>query len=190
VRIRCGPQGGRAGSSVQELDSLAHRGLVCWRNGPTLTPALGLTSPHSGSGFPEEPGLAEPYLSGKLPPDLGGFRKSGQAFPRLGLGGPRAMDKVAQIFNLLYRRFVIGRASDACCRVERAHPLQNAILRYGRLKIRATLSLALKAVLLGLGSALAVHWRSGECEPPGLRGQRPSRGCPNSTPRARLPRCC
>ena len=54
------------------------------------------------------------------------------------------MDKVAQIFNLPYRRFVIGRVADACWRFERTHPLQNAILRYGRLKICATLSLALK----------------------------------------------
>jgi hypothetical protein len=55
-----------------------------------------------------------------------------------------AVTKVAQIFNLLYRRFVIGKVPDACCRFEHAHGLQNPILRYSRLKICATLSLALR----------------------------------------------
>ena len=57
-----------------------------------------------------------------------------------------AVDKVAQISNLPYRRFVIGRVPNACWRFERTHPLQNAILRYSRLKICATLSLALVQV--------------------------------------------
>ena len=45
---------------------------------------------------------------------------------------------VAQIFNLPYRRFVIGRPADTVWGVEPAHTPQNAILRYGRLKICAT----------------------------------------------------
>ena len=66
------------------------------------------------------------------------------ATPRLPCVVTTAVDKVAQIFNLPYRRFVIGRVADACWRFERTHPLQNAILRYSRLKICATLSLALQ----------------------------------------------
>src|ERR1019366_8415768 len=37
---------------------------------------------------------------------------------------------VAQIFNLLYRRFVIGRPPSICWRAELSHAPQNAILRY------------------------------------------------------------
>ena len=44
----------------------------------------------------------------------------------------------AQIFNLPYRRFVIGRASNDSRALDRADAPQNAILRYGRLKICAT----------------------------------------------------
>jgi hypothetical protein len=39
---------------------------------------------------------------------------------------------VAQIFNLPYRRFVIGRVLDDYRRGEPAQPQQNAILRYAR----------------------------------------------------------
>src|SRR5262245_61051137 len=47
---------------------------------------------------------------------------------------------VAQIFNLLYRRFVIGMASARSSALTFANSLQHAILRYGRLKICATLA--------------------------------------------------
>jgi hydrogenase/urease accessory protein HupE len=47
---------------------------------------------------------------------------------------------VAQICNLLYRRFVIGRASDGSSVLAVADAPQNAILRYGRLQICATQS--------------------------------------------------
>ncbi len=53
---------------------------------------------------------------------------------------PVGCGPVAQIFNLLYRRFVIGRALDTCGRIQPARTLQNAILRYSRLKICATTS--------------------------------------------------
>ena len=46
---------------------------------------------------------------------------------------------VAQICNLLCRRFVIGRASETWSALAFADALQNAILRYGRLRICATL---------------------------------------------------
>jgi hypothetical protein len=46
--------------------------------------------------------------------------------------------KVAQIFNLLYRRFLIDRASDPSSALMVLRPAQNVILRYGRLKICAT----------------------------------------------------
>src|SRR5438309_10394735 len=45
---------------------------------------------------------------------------------------------VAQIFNLLYRRFAIGRALRARARCIVTNGSQNAILRYSRLKICAT----------------------------------------------------
>ena len=45
---------------------------------------------------------------------------------------------VAQIFNLLYRRFVIGKAWKQFEASRIAASPQNAILRYGRLKICAT----------------------------------------------------
>jgi hypothetical protein len=45
---------------------------------------------------------------------------------------------VAQLFNLLYRRFPIGEAFDFPRRVKYLDTQQSAILRYGRLKIRAT----------------------------------------------------
>ena len=51
-----------------------------------------------------------------------------------------AGNHVAQIFNLLYRRFVIGRAPDTWRRAGSEHARQNGILRYGRLKICATTS--------------------------------------------------
>jgi hypothetical protein len=46
---------------------------------------------------------------------------------------------VAQICNLLYLRFVIGSALDGCGRVGLPGALQNAILRYSRLQICATI---------------------------------------------------
>jgi hypothetical protein len=46
---------------------------------------------------------------------------------------------VAQICNLLYRRFLIGRASESSCALAVADVPQNAILRYSRLQICATL---------------------------------------------------
>jgi len=54
---------------------------------------------------------------------------------------PRRDGGVAQIFNLLYRRFAIGKAlkSEA---FRQASGSQNEILRYGRLKICATASSA------------------------------------------------
>src|SRR5262249_17294626 len=45
---------------------------------------------------------------------------------------------VAQICNLLYRRFVIGRASDSPSALALADAPQNPILRYSRLQICAT----------------------------------------------------
>jgi hypothetical protein len=45
---------------------------------------------------------------------------------------------LAQISNLLYRRFVIGRALNSGWRAESAPALQNGILRYSRLEICAT----------------------------------------------------
>ena len=50
----------------------------------------------------------------------------------------RKYSDVAQISNLLYRRFVIGSVSDAGCPIELDHTLQNTILRYSRLQICAT----------------------------------------------------
>jgi len=47
---------------------------------------------------------------------------------------------VAQICNLPYRRFVIGRTSESSNALALADRLQNAILRYGRLQICATLN--------------------------------------------------
>ena len=63
------------------------------------------------------------------------FRKFTNVFAGPARGRPLL---VAQIFNLLYRRFAIGRATDICGRVGPACVRQNAILRYGRLKICAT----------------------------------------------------
>src|SRR6185295_2580505 len=48
---------------------------------------------------------------------------------------------VAQICNLPYRRFVIGRASETSSALELADVPQNAILRYSRLQICATLNI-------------------------------------------------
>src|SRR6185295_2857146 len=48
---------------------------------------------------------------------------------------------VAQICNLPYRRFVIGRASESSSPLALTTVPQNAILRYSRLQIRATASL-------------------------------------------------
>jgi len=48
------------------------------------------------------------------------------------------LEAVAQIFNLPFRRFEIGQASARSCAPELADDPQNAILRYGRLKICAT----------------------------------------------------
>jgi hypothetical protein len=45
---------------------------------------------------------------------------------------------VAQICNLLYRRFIIGSALNGCGRPDLPGTLQNAILRYSRLQICAT----------------------------------------------------
>ena len=45
---------------------------------------------------------------------------------------------VAQICNLPYRRFAIGRASESSSALALADLPQNAILRYGRLQICAT----------------------------------------------------
>ena len=45
---------------------------------------------------------------------------------------------VAQIFNLPYRRFVIGRASDRFHATRSAHVWQSATLRYSRLQVCAT----------------------------------------------------
>src|ERR1041385_2818439 len=50
------------------------------------------------------------------------------------------MSYVARICNLLYRRFVIGKASAISSVHERSGGPQNAILRYGRLQICATLA--------------------------------------------------
>jgi hypothetical protein len=62
------------------------------------------------------------------------FRK----FTNVFVGPARARPAlVAQIFNLLYRRFVIGRAPSIGWRVGPACAQQNAILRYSRLKIGA-----------------------------------------------------
>ncbi|MBI4658259.1 MAG: hypothetical protein HY735_05310 [Verrucomicrobia bacterium] len=47
---------------------------------------------------------------------------------------------VAQIFNLPYRRFAIGRAAENSGALDLADAPQNAILRYGRLQICATSS--------------------------------------------------
>jgi hypothetical protein len=47
---------------------------------------------------------------------------------------------VAQICNLPYRRFVIGRASESSNALALADVQQNAILRYSRLQICATRS--------------------------------------------------
>ncbi|MBI2946846.1 MAG: hypothetical protein HYY23_04315 [Verrucomicrobia bacterium] len=47
---------------------------------------------------------------------------------------------VAQIFNLLYRRFEIGRVLKQSTALHCADAPQNAIPRYGRLQICATLS--------------------------------------------------
>ena len=77
-------------------------------------------------------------------------------------------DKVAQIFNLPYRRFVIGRVADACWRFQRTHPLQNAILRDSRLKICATLSTAAASSLLMPESG---------CLAPNAKYTRAGRGC-------------
>ena len=49
-------------------------------------------------------------------------------------------DSVAQICNLPYRRFVIGKASGTSSAVPLADMPQNAILRYSRLQICATLN--------------------------------------------------
>jgi hypothetical protein len=46
---------------------------------------------------------------------------------------------VAQICNLPYRRFIIGRASESSSALALADLPQNAILRYSRLQICATL---------------------------------------------------
>ena len=45
---------------------------------------------------------------------------------------------VAQLCNLLYRRFVIGRASESSSALVLADVPQNTILRYGKLQICAT----------------------------------------------------
>src|ERR1017187_7818417 len=63
------------------------------------------------------------------------FRKCANKLARSTGGRPKP---VTQIFNLPYRRFVIGRAPDGCYRFEPAHAPQNAILRYGRLNICVT----------------------------------------------------
>jgi hypothetical protein len=47
---------------------------------------------------------------------------------------------VAQICNLPYRRFVIGRASESSSALALADLSQNEILRYSRLQICATLN--------------------------------------------------
>ncbi|MBI4660498.1 MAG: hypothetical protein HY735_16800 [Verrucomicrobia bacterium] len=47
---------------------------------------------------------------------------------------------VAQIFNLPYRRFAIGRAAENSGALDLADAPQNAILRYGRFQICATSS--------------------------------------------------
>ena len=47
---------------------------------------------------------------------------------------------VAQICNLPYRRFLIGRASEISSALSFTDVPQNAILRYSRLQICATLS--------------------------------------------------
>ena len=51
----------------------------------------------------------------------------------------RTIGLVAQICNLLYRRFVIGTAPENSSVLAGANALQNAILRYRRLQICATL---------------------------------------------------
>jgi len=50
----------------------------------------------------------------------------------------RKYGDVAQICNLPYRRFVIGRALNSGQRAEPAPALQNGILRYSRFQICAT----------------------------------------------------
>ncbi len=70
-------------------------------------------------------------------------------------GGTAAL--VAQIFNLPYRRFVIGRAPNASSTPQGVSHAQNEILRYSRLKICAS---ALLAAIVG--NVLAGGVKTGE----------------------------
>ena len=75
----------------------------------------------------------------------GSSRDSAKNRPGSGLGSASSCysgldcTPVAQIFNLLYRRFVIGRALETYRCIVLARAPQNAILRYGRLQICATI---------------------------------------------------
>src|SRR5947209_6359848 len=62
---------------------------------------------------------------------------------------------VAQIFNLLYRRFSIGKAPTTLQALGLAEILQTARLRYGRLKICATGEMAGLVMILTSFPALA-----------------------------------
>jgi hypothetical protein len=74
------------------------------------------------------------FLKNRMP--LSGlFRKFSNVLAGPASGRPAL---VAQIFNLLSRRFVIGRAPNLRRRVEPARTWQNAILRDSRLEICAT----------------------------------------------------
>src|SRR5207247_8997278 len=66
---------------------------------------------------------------------------------------------VAQIFNLLYRRFAIGRAPRARARRFVTDGWQNAILRYSRLKICAT-SASRNACKVQNPPALWIPWQA------------------------------
>jgi len=72
------------------------------------------------------------------------LRVSCSPSPQLSLSGEYVFSVrrgvVARICNLLYRRFVIGRASESSNALALAEVPQNAILRYSRLQICATLN--------------------------------------------------
>jgi hypothetical protein len=73
--------------------------------------------------------------AGWAPPLSGLFRKFTNVFMGPARGRPAL---VAQICNLLYRRFAIGRAPNLGWRGESVRAQQNAILRYSRFQICAT----------------------------------------------------
>jgi hypothetical protein len=82
------------------------------------------------------PNLLQPVSRVFFKQALSGLcRKFTGVFLRPARDGPAL---VAQIFNLLYRRFIIGKAPNICSCVGPTYAQQNAILRYSRLKICAT----------------------------------------------------